>query len=301
MLRYKKSYEFIKRYRGLVLFIFAVCLLGGQIVTMSMLAESNENTIAESYRLEMSGGVSSEFGKVDVKVLDALEKSAKEEEDKKQAAKEQKATEMAKRADAKNTKADGGAKTEMANKEPTPEKKPHPLQDKIADLSSSNPLKVKCFGTKPYVAVTNSTKDFDRIKGGVVQKLVEERDFSDKLTSVESIVARMWLARERALQAEGGQTHLAALGNYLIAAQRTLKDAHEYHGDEGLEWAKTLLHTRADKRVIEQIKIRVPSKRYTRKLNQKMQLLINQPKDFIPCTVRAEQQFGGQMAAQLSQ
>lgn len=296
MLRYKKSYEFIKRYRGLVLFIFAVCLLGGQIVTMSMLAESNENTIAESYRLEMSSGVSSEFGKVDVKVLDALEKSAKEEE-----AKKQKAEEMAKKADAKKAKANGGAKAEMADKEPTPEKKPHPLQDKIADLSSSNPLTVKCFGTKPYVAVTNSSKDFDRIKGGVVQKLVEERDFSDKLTSVESIVARMWLARERALQAEGGQTHLAALGNYLIAAQRTLKDAHEYHGDEGLEWAKTLLHTRADKRVIEQIKIRVPSKRYTRKLNQKMQLLINQPEDFIPCTVRAEQQFSGQMAAQLSQ
>ncbi|MEP3249787.1 MAG: hypothetical protein ABJN11_13895 [Lentilitoribacter sp.] len=263
---------------------------------MSMLAESNENTIAESYRLEMSSGVSSEFGKVDVKVLDALEESAKEEE-----AKKQKAEEMAKKADAKKAKANGGAKTEMADKEPTPEKKPHPLQDKIADLSSSNPLTVKCFGTKPYVAVTNSTKDFDRIKGGVVQKLVEERDFSDELTSVESIVARMWLARERALQAEGGQTHLAAIGNYLIAAQRTLKDAHEYHGDEGLEWAKTLLHTRADKRVIEQIKIRVPSKRYTRKLNQKMQLLINQPEDFIPCTVRAEQQFGGQMAAQLSQ
>lgn len=300
MLRYKKSYEFIKRYRGLVLFIFAVCLLGGQIATMSMLADSNENTIAESYRLEMSSGLSSEFGKVDVEVLDALEKSAKEEAEK-QAAKEQKAEEKAKKADAKNTKADGGANTEMADKEPTPEKKPHPLQDKIADLSSSNPLKVKCFGTKPYVATANSTRDFDRIKGGVVQKLVEERDFSDELTSVESIVARMWLARERALQAEGSQTHLAALGNYIIAAQRTLKDAHEHYGEEGLEWAKTLLQTRADERVIEQIKIRVPSKRYTRKLNQKMQLLINQPEDFIPCTLRAEQQFGGQMAAQLSQ
>lgn len=285
MLPYKKSYELIKRHRGVVLFIFAVCLLGGQITTMSMLAEDSDLGLAKSFRLDMSSGVSSEFGKVDAKALEALEKSAQEEAQQKQEKKK-----SSESADKPKTKEGDDGKVEMAEEKPST---PHPLEDKIADLSSSNPLTVKCFGTKPYTTLADNSQAFDSVKGGVVQKLVEEREFSDKLTSPESIVARMWLARERALQAEGGQTHLAALGNYLITAQRTLKDAHEYYGDEGLDWAKTLLRTRADKRVIEQIKIRVPSKRYTRKLNQKMQLLIDHPEDFIPCTKRAEQQFNG--------
>jgi hypothetical protein len=283
MLPYKKSYELIKRYRGVVLFIFAVCLLGGQIATMSMLAEDSDLGLAKSFRLDMSSDVSSEFGKVDAKGLEALEKSAQEEAQQKQEKKN--STDSAEKT---KTKEGDDARVKMAEEKPDT---PHPLEDKIADLSSSNPLTVKCFGTKPYTNLADNSQAFESVKGGVVQKLVEEREFSDKLRSPESIVARMWLARERALQAEGGQTHLAALGNYLIIAQRTLKDAHEYYGDEGLDWAKTLLRTRADKRVIEQIKIRVPSKRYTRKLNQKMQLLIDHPEDFIPCTKRAEQQF----------
>lgn len=285
MLPYKKSYEIIKRYRGVVLVIFAVCLLGGQIATMSMLAEDSDRGLAKSYRLDMSSGVSSEFGKVDVNALKALENSAQQEAQQKQAKKN-----SAENAKKPKTKEGNDAKFELAEEK---QNTPHPLEDKIADLSSSNPLNVKCFGTKPYTTLADNSQAFDNIKGGVVQKLVDEREFSDKLTSPESIVARMWLARERALQAEGGQTHLAALGNYLITAQRTLKDAHKYYGDEGLDWAKTLLRTRADKRVIQQIKIRVPSKRYTRKLNQKMQLLIDHPEDFIPCTKRAEQQFNG--------
>lgn len=290
MLPYKKPYEIIKRYRGVVLFVFAVCLLGAQITTMSMLADDDddENGLANTYRLDMSSGVGSEFGKVNLKALEALEKSAQEEALKKQEKKN--SSESAENAGKSKRKTSDDAKVEMAEKK---QDIPHPLKDEIADLSSSNPLTVKCFGTKPYATMIDNSKTLESVKGGIVQKLVEERDFSDKLTSPESIVARMWLARERALQAEGGQTHLAALGNYLIIAQRTLKDAHEYYGDEGLDWAKTLLRTRADKRVIQQIKIRVPSKRFTRKLNQKMQLLIDHPDDFIPCTKRAEQQFSG--------
>ena len=84
MLPYKKSYELIKRYRGVVLFIFAVCLLGGQIATMSMLAEDSDLGLAKSFRLDMSSGVSSEFGKVDANALEALEKSAQEEAQQKQ-------------------------------------------------------------------------------------------------------------------------------------------------------------------------------------------------------------------------
>lgn len=290
MLRDKKSLGFVKRYRGLVLFIFAVCLLGGQITTMSMLAENNDRSIAESFRLDMSGGVSSEFGKVDVKALEALEQSAKEEQ-----AQKDNAQSKQNLAIKKNTKSGDGAKERMVEASSPVNNEPHPLKEKIADLSSSNPLNARCFGTKSYTSVSGGINEFDSIKGGLVQKLVEEREFSDELMSPESIVARIWLARERALQAEGGQTHLAALGNYLMVAQRTLKDAHEHYGDNGLEWAKTLLRTKADKRVAQQIKLRVPSKRYTRKLNQKMQLLIDHPDDFIPCTVRAEQQFNGPM------
>lgn len=290
--------ELIKRYRGLALVLFAVCLLGGQITTMSWLVEKDDAVMANSFQFDTPGLRNSEFGKVDVEVLNALEKAEKEEQAQKEAEAEAKTAEM-KNAEMKATNSEGEAETQMAKNSQPDENKVHPLKDKIASLSSSNPLNVKCFGTSDYVSQGNGADAFKNIRGGVVQKLVEERDFSDKLTSPESIVARMWLARARALNAEGGQTHLSALGNYLIAAQRTLKDAHQYYGEEGLNWAKTLLRTKADKRVFEQIKLRVPTKRYTRKLNQKMQLLTDHTDDFIPCTVRAERQFSSPMSAQL--
>lgn len=293
MFRYNKILELTKRYRGLVLVVFGICLFSGQIATMSMLVEEGDDQKNEAFRFDIPGLVDSEFGTVDVQALEALEKAAQEEQARKEAESETKKAEM------KISEPEGEADTQMVENSQTDEEKVHPLRDKIASLSSSNPLNAKCFGTSDYVSHGDGSEAFKNIRGGVVQKLVEERDFSDKLTSPESIVARMWLARARALNAEGGQTHLSALGNYLIAAQRTLKDAHQYYGEEGLNWAKTLLRTKADKRVFEQIKLRVPTKRYTRKLNQKMQLLTNHTDDFIPCTVRAERQFSSQMSAQL--
>lgn len=293
MFRYNKILELTKRYRGLVLFLFAVFLLGGQIATMSMLAEEDEDEMKNAFRFDIPGLMDSEFGTVDVEVLEALEKAAQEEQAQKEAEAETQKAEM------KKANSEGETENQMSENSEPEKEKVHPLKEQIADLSSSNPLNAKCFGTTAYVSHGSGSEAFKNIRGGVVQKLVEERDFSDKLTSPESIVARMWLARARALNAEGGQTHLSALGNYIIAAQRTLKDAHEHYGEEGLSWAKTLLKTKADKRVFEQIKLRVPSKRFTRKLNQKMQLLINHTDDFIPCTVRAERQFSSPMSAQL--
>lgn len=293
MFRYNKILELTKRYRGLVLFLFAVVLLGGQIATMSLLVEEDEDEKKKAFRFDIPGLMDSEFGTVDIEALEAMEKAAKEEQAQNEAEADTKKAEM------KKADPEGEAANQIAaNSEPEKDKV-HPLKKQIADLSSSNPLNAKCFGTTEYVSHGNGSDAFKNIRGGVVQKLVEERDFSDELTSPESIVARMWLARARALNAEGGQTHLSALGNYLIAAQRTLKDAHQYYGEEGLNWAKTLLKTKADKRVFEQIKLRVPSKRFTRKLNQKMQLLTDHTDDFIPCTVRAERQFGHPMTAQL--
>lgn len=296
MFQNRKILELTKRHRGLVLILVAVCLLGGQIATISMLAEDEEKAIVEPYRLDMGGeGLSHEFGKVDMDVLEALENSTPEE----QAQKEDEAKQA--KAEKTKSKPESSDERQMAKTEQSDEKKVHPLKDKIARLSTSNPLNARCFGTADYVSNGDGSNAFKSIRGGVVQKLVEERDFSDKLASPESIVARMWLARERALNSEGGQTHLSALANYLIAAQRTLKDAHQHYGEEGLEWARTLLKTKADKRVFQQIKLRVPTKRYTRKLNQKMRLLTENTADFIPCTVRAEREFGGQMSAQLGQ
>lgn len=295
MFRFDKIMDLAKRYRGLVLVLFAICLLGGQIATMSLLVEEDDDQIKDAFRFDIPGLMDSEFGTVDVEVLEALEKAAKEEQARKEAEAERKAAEKA------NARLMAKSDDQQAENGQNNEEAEHPLKKKIADLSSSNPLNAKCFGTAAYVSQGDSSGGFKSIRGGVVQKLVEERDFSDDLTSPESIVARMWLARERALNAEGGQTHLSALGNYIIAAQRTLKDAHQFYGEDGLNWAKTLLQTKADKRVQQQIKLRVPTKRYTRKLNQKMQLLLNHPNDFIPCTVRAERDFGGQMSANLSQ
>ena len=293
MFRHPKILEFTKRYRGLVLVLFAVCLLGGQIATMKLLVEEDEEEMMQSFRFDVPGLMNPEFGTVDMEVLEALERAAEEEQARKDAEAEQEKTQ--------NSKTISGDENQMAETEQTDENVEHPLKDKIARLSTSNPLNAKCFGTADYVSKGNGSKAFNNIRGGVVQKLVEERDFSDKLASPESIVARMWLARERALNSEGGQTHLSALANYLIAAQRTLKDAHQHYGEEGLEWAGTLLKTKADKRVFQQIKLRVPTKRYTRKLNQKMQLLTDHTADFIPCTVRAERESGGQMSALMGQ
>ncbi len=265
--------------------LLAVSLLGGQIATMKVLVEKDEQDLDEVVRFDIIGSMDPEFPEFDLDALDAR----KEDEDR--PVKVHAAKQELGRIDITKDK-----RTEENQKKI---EQVHPLKDKIADLSSSNPLSVKCFGTSAYVSHSNGAKTSFDIQGTIVEELIDQRDFSDELKSPESIAARVWLAREHALIAKGGQTHLSALGNYLFSAQRALKDAHQFYGDDGLEWAKTLLQTKADRHIQQQIKMIIPTKRYTRKINQKMQLLLEHPNDFIPCTARAERDFGSSISAQL--
>ena len=163
------------------------------------------------------------------------------------------------------------------------------LRTKIHQLNELDAVQSKCFRVEPYDVSPLTSKDWQRINYKLVASYIDDGMPENTPVSREKIMADIWLMREAALQAEGTPQRVRSFGLYLLQVQSTLLDAHKHFGDDGFKWAQKLVRTEYDYELAEHIVQIIPSKFYTRRLNQNMQLFAQDVSQFIPCTVRAKQ------------
>lgn len=162
------------------------------------------------------------------------------------------------------------------------------LAVKIQQLNEIGAVKAKCFRAKPYPI--NSVRDakWRKIDYALVDQYIDAGSPEHIPMSREKIMADIWLVREAALQAEHTPQRFRTFGLYLLQVQDTLITAHQYYGEDGFKWAQKLVRTEYDYELAEHIKEIIPSKFYTHRLNQNMQLFSQDLTEFIPCTIRAQ-------------
>lgn len=162
------------------------------------------------------------------------------------------------------------------------------LNTKIQQLDEMGAIKAQCFRAKPYTVNEVRNTEWRKIDYTLVDRYIDAGSPADIPMSREKIMADIWLVREAALQAEHTPQRFRSFGLYLLQVQDTLINGHQYFGEDGFKWAQRLVSTEYDYELAEHIKEIIPSKFYTHRLNQNMQLFSQSLTDFIPCPVRAQ-------------
>lgn len=162
------------------------------------------------------------------------------------------------------------------------------LETKILQLNEMGAVKAKCFRAKPYSVNAVHNTEWRKIDYALVDEYIDVGSPENTPMSREKIMADIWLVREAALQSENTPQRFRTFGLYLLQVQDTLINAHQHFGEDGFKWAQKLVRTEYDYELAEQIKYIIPSKFYTHRLNQNMQLFSQSVTDFIPCPVRAQ-------------
>lgn len=163
------------------------------------------------------------------------------------------------------------------------------LHEKILYLNELSSTQSKCFRVEPYSVDATSSEDWTKIDYDLVGRYIDNGLSDERLMSREKIMADIWLVREAALQAEETPKKFPTFGLYILKVQETLVDSHRFYGEDGYKWAKKLVSTEYDRELADYIKQIIPSKFYTRRLNENMQLFSQDFANFIPCSIRAQE------------
>lgn len=162
------------------------------------------------------------------------------------------------------------------------------LVKKIEQLNEIGSLKAKCFRVKINADNQRAALKWRKIDYELVDRYIDLGSPEGTPMSREKIMADIWLVREAALQSEGTPQRFRTFGLYILQVQDTLIKAHQYYGERGFKWAQKLVLTEYDYELAEHIRDILPSKFYTHRLNQNMQLFTRDLKAFIPCSIRAK-------------
>ena len=162
------------------------------------------------------------------------------------------------------------------------------LNNKIQELHELGAVKAKCFRTIVLPVNKARAREWQKIDYKLVNQYIDAGSPESTPMSREKIMADIWLVREAALQTEGTPQRFRTFGLYILKVQDTLFNAYQHYGDKGFKWAQKLVSTEYDYELAEHIRDIIPSKFYTHRLNQNMQLFSRDIKAFIPCSIRAK-------------